>query len=146
MGAIPRGGIHAVDWWPSGQGGKEMIISRINRALDGQGMSLTREIFTPEEITRIKALRTAIERTVTPKSVGNRQRLGMRSPVCSRDALGKVGGIAGLLKGDVTGAAPWGSRGENAKATAEARKVTPGVSLPPRKGFSPAVGHDCCRR
>ena len=49
---------------PQGQGGK-MIISRINRALDGQGMSLTREIFTPEEITRIKALRTAIERTVT---------------------------------------------------------------------------------
>lgn len=127
---------------PQGQGGKEMIISRINRALDGQGMSLTREIFTPEEITRIKALRTAIERTVTPKSVGNPSKTGYEVARLLEDALGKVGGIAGLLKGDVTGAAATlGIKGaKNAKATVEARKVTSGVSLPPGRGFSPAVG------
>ena len=105
VGAIPRGGIHAVDWWPSGAGRQGDDHLRINRALDGQGMSLTREIFTPEEITRIKALRTAIERTVTPKSVGNPSKTGYEVARLLEDALSKVGGIAGLLKGDVTGAA-----------------------------------------
>jgi len=58
------------------------------------------------------------------------------------DALGKIGGVAGLLKGDVTGAAAaMGIKGaKNVKATAEARKVTAGVALPPGKGFSPAIG------
>ena len=90
---------------PQGQGGPQVIVSRIDRALDGRGMSLTKEIFSEDEIKRLRALRHAINRTITPKGAANPSKTGYEVSRMLEDAFGKVSGIAGLLKGDAVGTA-----------------------------------------
>ena len=51
---------------PSGAGRQEMIISRINRALDGQGCRRRARYSPGGDHAHQGAARTAIERTVTP--------------------------------------------------------------------------------
>jgi len=127
---------------PQGQGGPQVIVSRIDRALDGRGMSLTKEIFSEDEIKRLRALRHAINRTITPKGVANPSKTGYEVSRMLEDAFGKVSGIAGLLKGDAVGtAAALGVRtAKNAKDSKVAQAAVSGVPMPPGKGIPAATG------
>ena len=125
-----------------GQGGPQVIVSRIDRAIDGRGMSLTKEIFSDEEIQKLRALRHAINRTITPKGAANPSKTGYEVARMLEDAFGKVSGVVGLLKGDAVGAAAaLGVRAaKNAKDTKAAQGAVAGVRMPPSKGIPAATG------
>ena len=127
---------------PQGQGGPQVIVSRIDRALDGRGMSLTKEIFSEDEIKRLRALRHAINRTITPKGAANPSKTGYEVSRMLEDAFGKVTGVMGLLKGDVVGpAAALGLKtAKNAKDAKAAQAAVSGVPMPPGKGIPAATG------
>lgn len=127
---------------PQGQGGPQVIVSRIDRALSGRGESLTREIFTADEIRKLRSLQTAIKQTITPKNVANPSKTGYEVARAVEDVLGRATGVLGLLRGDLMGtAATLGVKAaKDVKAGAEARAAAAGAPLPAQKGVPGAIG------
>lgn len=127
---------------PQGQGGPQLIVSRIDRALSGRGQSLTREIFSEEEIRKLRSLQAAIKQTITPKNVANPSKTGYEVSRAVEDVLGRATGVLGLLRGDLMGtAATLGVKAaKDVKSAAAARSATAGAPLPPQRGVPGAIG------
>lgn len=122
--------------------GPQAMVSRFDKALEGQGMSFMRELFTPEELARLRQFRGAVSKLVAPANAGNPSRSGYEVARMFDDIVSKVMGTKAALTADpVAAAGAVGMKAGKAAASANsARSATQGVPMPPGRGYAVAPG------
>ncbi len=122
--------------------GPQAIVSRFDRALQGKAESFIRELYTPEEITRMRQFRDSLNRLVPPKGATNPSGSGYEVARMFEDFASKLLGAKALTTADPTAAA--GAAGlKVGKSIANSRAAgaaAAGVPNPPGRGYAAAPG------
>lgn len=124
------------------QTGAQAIVSRFDKALTGNGMSLTKSIFSEAEIDRMLKFRDALKRTIPPKGATNPSGSGYEVSRAVQDFGAKLLGLKAATSADpVAAVGALGARaGSAALNTRAANQATQGVAMPPGRGYAAAPG------
>ena len=123
-------------------GGYQAIVSRFDKAIEGQGQSYVRALFSPGEIQRMRQFRDALGRLVPPKTASNPSGSGYEIGRMMEDFVGKLLGAKAVMSADPTAAAgALGVKGGKAVLNSRAAsQAVQGVPTAPGRGFAVAPG------
>lgn len=95
--------------------GEQKLSEKIFEMLDGKGASLSKMLFEPQEIAKMRRYAGAIKATIPPSGTANYSQSGNRAAAQFRKGLGSVGMIFGSHSG-ITGAIIGGTVGKVTEA------------------------------
>lgn len=112
------------------------IVKEVDELIMGKGSSLTKEIFTPEQVKSLRDFRVALSKTITPSEAMNPSKTGYEIARLGEDLL-KGLGVMTMAGGDVaTGAGLTATTGliKPLRGAASAYQATRGASAPTLQG------------
>ena len=92
------------------------IKTRLGEMLDGRGTELTLELFSPEEITKLRAFREEIKRLIPPARATNPSKTGYEVARALEDVAGKLFFAFGFATGNPAVAMAAAGGGQAARA------------------------------
>lgn len=122
--------------------GPQAMVGRFDRALNGQGESFMREVFSETELKRMGQFRDAINRLVPPKGATNPSGTGYEVSRLFEDFASRLLGAKAIAGGDPSAAvgAAGMKAGKSVLNSQAAGKATAGLPTPPGRGYASAPG------